>query len=99
MAFSLQRRIHFRTPDDAPAVSQFGLTPKQQTALAFIRSYIGAHGVSPSYDEICAHMAVTSKSNAHRIVQALRERGHIRVLPGRARSMVLTAPAESLVAS
>ena len=59
-----------------------GLTPRQADCLAFIRERLGAGQVAPSYEEIAAHLGIV-KSNAHRMVHALAERGHIRMIRNR----------------
>jgi SOS-response transcriptional repressor LexA len=78
----------------------FGLTAQQSHALTFLRSYIGERGRPPSLDQIASACGLRSKSGAHRLVEALEERGHIRRLSNRARSIVLTgsAPASLSVA-
>ena len=47
------------------------------------------HGVPPSYDEMLAAMGLRSKGGIHRMVYALRDRGHIRVIPNHARAIEL----------
>lgn len=65
-----------------------GLTPRQADCLAFIRKRLEAGQVAPSYEEIAAHLGIV-KSNAHRMVHALAERGHIRMIRNRERSIAL----------
>lgn len=66
------------------------LTVKQQTLLAFIKNYMRGHnGVPPSYDEMLEAMEVASKSGIHRLVHALRQRWHIRLIPNHARAIEL----------
>ena len=67
-----------------------GLTPRQADCLAFIRKRLEADGVAPSYGEIAAHLRIV-KSNVHRMVHALEERGHIRLIRNRERSIALVA--------
>lgn len=67
-----------------------GLTPRQADCLAFIRKRLEAGQVAPSYEEIAGHLGIV-KSNAHRMVHALAERGHIRMIPNRERSIALVA--------
>ncbi len=66
-----------------------GITRKQQRVLSFIQRYIFEHDSSPSYAEIGAAVGIASKSNVHRMVRALAERGAIDFLPGRNRSIRL----------
>ncbi len=65
-----------------------GLTPRQADCLAFIRKRLEAGQVAPSYEEIAGHLGIV-KSNAHRMVHALAERGHIRFTSARGRSIAL----------
>lgn len=69
---------------------KLALTPKQKELLSFIRLYCTDQGgVSPSYDEMKDFVGLNSKSGIHRMITALEERGHIRRLPGHARSIVV----------
>lgn len=64
-----------------------GTTARQQAGYAFICDYIQTHGYSPSFDEIKAAIGIGSKSGVNRIVSGLVERGLLRHVPGRARSI------------
>lgn len=66
-----------------------GLTPAQKRVLDYIRYYIERNGYSPSFDDIKDAIGLRSKSGVHRLVNALRERGHITFLRNRARSITL----------
>ncbi len=67
-----------------------GLTPKQETLLAFIIGYRNNNrGVAPSYEEMRRAMGVASKGTVHRTVDGLVERGYIRRLPGKNRAITL----------
>jgi len=66
-----------------------GLTLAQKNALDFITSYIARYGYSPSFDEIKKALGLHSKSGVFRLVRALQERGRIRVLRNRARSITI----------
>ncbi|MDE0059339.1 MAG: transcriptional repressor LexA [Defluviicoccus sp.] len=69
------------------------LTPKQYELLAYIDTFIGQHGVSPSFDEMKEALNLKSKSGIHRLIVALEERGFLRRLPHRARALeVLRRP-------
>ena len=71
-----------------------GLTSRQRDLFDFIRSYSTEHGVSPSYDEMWDAIGLASKSRVHDLVVALEERGFIRRLPNRVRSIaILEVPA------
>lgn len=63
------------------------LTRKQYDLLAYIADRLGNGGVSPSFQEMADALGLKSKSNIHRLVQSLAERGFIRRLPDRARSI------------
>jgi DNA-binding MarR family transcriptional regulator len=72
------------------AMAKAGLTRRESEALSFIRAYSAAgEGVSPSYGEIAAAIGLKAKSGVHRIVVRLEERGHLRRLAGRARSLAV----------
>lgn len=65
-----------------------GLTSRQLQMLRFIRGYQVAHGgVGPTLSECARGLGLASKSNAHRIVSGLEERGVLRRLPKRERSI------------
>ncbi|MEM7745089.1 MAG: transcriptional repressor LexA [Pseudomonadota bacterium] len=63
------------------------LTKKQYDLLMFIHKRVQKDGVSPSFDEMKAALALRSKSGIHRLITALEERGFIRRLPHRARAI------------
>lgn len=65
------------------------LTRRQAQLLDFIRFYSEANGFPPSFDEMRDAVDLKSKSGIHRLVHGLRERGCIRALPHRARSIEL----------
>lgn len=63
------------------------LTPRQSDALSFIASFHAEKGFGPSYREIGEAMGLASIGGVHRLVTGLEERGAIRRLPERARSI------------
>lgn len=67
-----------------------GLTPRQFECLAFLKSYISQHGYSPSFAEIGEGLGLASKSNVHRLVHGLIDRGAVRLLTNASRSLGLT---------
>ena len=71
----------------------FGLTRRQRQVFDFIRAKIEAHNVPPSYDEIKQAVGLKSKSSVARIIDELEERGAIRRLPGRSRSIEIVRQA------
>lgn len=79
-------------PKDAVRL-RTGMTPKQKELLDFIKSYSGRNGYCPSYDDMMKALGLRSKSGIHRMVYALKERGYVRLLPNRARSIELTRAA------
>lgn len=67
-----------------------GLTYRQRQVLDFIEEFIEDHGgVSPSYKQISEAVGLNSCSGVQRIIVGLEERGYIRVLPGKARSITI----------
>lgn len=60
-----------------------GLTERQKSALDFITRHLRETGgvQLPSYRALQRHLNCGGHGNAHRIVQALIERGHLRRLP------------------
>jgi SOS-response transcriptional repressor LexA len=70
------------------------LTQRQRQVLDFLIDFTRANrGVSPSYDEVAAHLGFKSKSNTHRVLGDLEKRGFIRRLPNRVRAVeVLRTP-------
>lgn len=67
------------------------LTHRQAEVLAFIRGFVQAYGVSPSYREICRHFGFSSPSTgAICHLEALARKGYVRRMgEGKARSWVL----------
>ena len=63
------------------------LTVKQKELLTFLIEKIEDNGVSPSYQEICIKLSLKSKSGIHRIVNGLEERGYVKHLENKARSL------------
>lgn len=67
----------------------YGLTKQQAAALDFIKKSL-ERGVSPSYGEICDGIGIKSKSSITRLVNSLRQRGHITFKENCGRSIALT---------
>lgn len=63
------------------------LTARQSDTLAFIAAFQDEKGFGPSYREIAAGIGVTSIGSVHRLMLGLEERGAIRRLYDRARSV------------
>jgi repressor LexA len=71
------------------------LTQTQKKLLVLLDDYGTNDGVSPSYEEMKTLMGLKSKSGIHRLILALEERGFIRRLQNRARSIeVLRRPSD-----
>ena len=68
------------------------LTKRQSKLLCFIESYLAEHGYTPSYQEMAAHLELRSRSNIHRLLSGLRERGAVEWRPRSARSVKITKP-------
>ena len=62
-------------------------TSQQMRLLDYLSDRIGETGVSPSFDEMRSAMGLRSKSGIHRLLSGLEERGAIRRLFGRHRSI------------
>lgn len=72
------------------------ITAAQSKLLTYIDGYAREHGgTSPSFREMCGHLGLASGSGVHRLLEGLEERGMIRRLKSRARSIeVLRLPGE-----
>lgn len=69
---------------------KFALTRKQKETLDFIKAYMKEHdGLCPSYEEIKDGVSLKSKCGVNRLVNGLKERGHIDFIPHKARSIVI----------
>lgn len=66
----------------------YGLTPRMAQCLAAIQAFV-AGGTSPSYRELGGALGISSKNSVHRLVSGLQERGYIRKMAGRQRSIEL----------
>ena len=66
---------------------EYGMTRRQRDLLTFITQYFFEHGYAPSFQEMADNVGLRSKSGIHRLVHALHERGKIRCLPNRVRTI------------
>jgi repressor LexA len=66
---------------------RFGVTPKQHRLLQFLRDRESQGLPAPSLDEMAAAVDIRSKSGAHRLVEGLVERGYVRRIARRGRSV------------
>lgn len=71
-----------------------GLTRRQAQLLAFIADYDEKHGFCPSYQQMAEGMGLASKGNIVPMVNVLAQKGKIRRLPNRARSIEIVNGAE-----
>lgn len=77
------------------------VTPVQQEALNFLRSYIAGYHRPPSYDEIRIGLGLKSKGNVSRLIGQLERRGLVRRNIGLNRSLEIVEAdgGESIVLS
>ena len=75
-------------------MSKSGLTRQQRALLNFIEEYQARHAASPSYEEMMEALGLQSKSGVHRLVHALRDRGHITLSEHKARTIALVGRPE-----
>lgn len=68
-----------------------GLTPRQSECLEFLRACQKAGEIMPTYRQIAAHLGIT-KSNVHRLVHALADRGYVRFLPNHRQTVMVLEP-------
>ncbi len=76
---------------DAAVKPRMSLLPIQIKALDFITRRLESGEIAPSIREVAQELGLSSKSEAHAIVCALEERGHIERLPGRSRCISLAS--------
>ncbi len=63
------------------------LTPVQLRVLSFVKSRISETGVSPTYDEICRGLGMSSRGYVANVMRRLEQRGAIVRMRGRARAV------------
>ena len=63
------------------------MTERQKMVLDFINLYIKMKGFPPSYMDIATGLNLKSKSNIHRLVHDLKNKGLIAVKPQMVRSL------------
>ena len=68
------------------------LTGRQQQILGFIQGKQDSEGITPTLREIAAHFRFSSPNAALAHVQALRDKGFLKSLAGRARSLQVVDP-------
>ena len=70
-----------------PLAPRFGLTPRARDCLGAIAAHIERTGSAPSYNDLAEALGLRSKSGVVRLIAELQERGWIRKLPYRPRSI------------
>jgi repressor LexA len=68
---------------------KLGLTARQQELLSFIIGFFREHGYAPSFDEMAAGINSPSRGSTHGLVERLIERGYLKRLANRTRSIAL----------
>ena len=63
------------------------MTERQKMVLDFINLYIKMKGFPPSYMDIATGLNLRSKSNIHRLVHDLKDKGLLAVKPHMVRSL------------
>jgi len=66
---------------------RLGVTPKQHRLLQFLRERESLGLPRPSLDEMAAAIGLKARSAAHRLVERLEERGYVRRIGARQRSV------------
>tara|TARA_R110002020_G_scaffold175464_1_gene367341 strand:+ start:2745 stop:3011 length:267 start_codon:yes stop_codon:yes gene_type:complete len=72
-----KRRPHHKIVKKKKTKKYIGLTPRMKIMLDIIKDYIDNNKFSPSYEELKQLCGLRSKSNVHRYLHCLRERGYI----------------------
>lgn len=63
------------------------MTERQKMVLDFINLYIKMKGFPPSYMDIATGLNLRSKSNIHRLVHELKNKGLLQIKPHMVRSL------------
>lgn len=66
------------------------LTRRQSVTLDFIREFLAAHNYAPSYRDIMRGTHINSPATAYTHVQALKDKGYLKLMDGQMRSVELT---------
>jgi len=70
----------------------YGLTARQSKLLEFIAGFISQEGFCPSYRQMMATLNIRSSGDISRLVKSLEERGCIRRMPNRGRTIEVLVP-------
>jgi repressor LexA len=74
------------------------LTDRQQAILDFVRERIAADGLPPTWAEIARAFGFRQTRAAQKHLQALETKGYLTLLPGKARGIRLSPPAQARTA-
>ena len=74
------------------------LTRRQREIYDYIHEFVGAHGYSPSLEEIGAKFGLTSVATVHRHVELLVEKGFVRKVANSSRSLEAVSEGPAAVA-
>ena len=66
------------------------LTKRQSITLDFIRKFLSEHNYAPSYRDIMRGTFINSPATAYAHVQALKDKGYLKIMDGQMRSVELT---------
>ncbi len=66
------------------------LTKRQSETLNYIREFLSQHNYAPSYRDIMRGTKINSPATAYAHVQALRDKGYLKLTDGQMRSVELT---------
>ena len=69
---------------------KYGITKQQLKLLNFIQDYINKNTISPSYDEMTIGIGLKSKCGIADKINQLEQRGWLKKLPGKSRSIQIT---------
>ncbi len=65
------------------------LTHRQRQVFDFIRTCAEKSGSAPTLEEICSHFDFKSRNSARQHLRLMEKKGHLELLPGRARGIRL----------
>lgn len=67
----------------------YGLTSMQRDALLVIQEMLDLTGTAPSIEELRQELDLSSRSQVHRVLRCLRDRGYVTWLKSTARSITV----------
>lgn len=67
--------------------------PRDDKAIAFIRSTVEERGYPPSIRELCVHLGLKSTQSGHKVLRRLEAAGRITREPNSPRSITVREPA------